>query len=81
LKLTVKDHNYLWYDELIGMYQIDLISIYNKKDHEKYRIWGALRDPLNKEDSGSQGILPYQCIYLYIDIYIYIQRVFLFMYL
>jgi hypothetical protein len=56
LKLTVKDHNYLWYDDLIGMYQIDLISIYNKKDHEKYRIWGALRDPLNKEDSGSQGM-------------------------
>eukprot|EP00596_Hydrurales_sp_CCMP1899_P004949 CAMPEP_0119051930 /NCGR_PEP_ID=MMETSP1177-20130426/73383_1 /TAXON_ID=2985 /ORGANISM="Ochromonas sp, Strain CCMP1899" /LENGTH=1845 /DNA_ID=CAMNT_0007031303 /DNA_START=346 /DNA_END=5881 /DNA_ORIENTATION=+ len=59
LKLTVKDHNYLWYDELIGMYQIDLISIYNKKDHEKYRIWGALRDPLNKEDSGSQGLIKF----------------------
>jgi hypothetical protein len=56
------------YDELIGMYQIDLISIYNKKDHEKYRIWGALRDPLNKEDSGSQGMLVSEHIHPYVRV-------------
>ena len=36
--------------------------MYNHRDHELYRLVAALRDPLNKNDSGAQGYLKFSCV-------------------
>lgn len=64
MRLTVKDHNYFWFDGMIGIYQVDLMTVYGKRDHEIWRKWGALRDPLSKEDSGVQGLVKFSCTVL-----------------
>ena len=40
------------------------MTVYGKRDHEIWRQWGALRDPLNKEDSGVQGLIKFSCTVL-----------------
>jgi Ca2+-dependent lipid-binding protein len=30
MRMTVKDHNWFWWDATIGVYQTDLISVYTK---------------------------------------------------
>lgn len=64
MKISVFDHNWFRKNQLIGVYQIDLPSIYSHTDHELYRRWASLRDPTNKEDSGSQGLLKYSVVCL-----------------
>jgi hypothetical protein len=64
LKLTVWDHNYFRSHEFIGVYSVDLVSIYQNKDHEIYRALAALRDPMNKVDSGVMGLIKFSAIVL-----------------
>ena len=59
VKITVYDHYWLRSHETIGVYQVDLISVYNCPDHEIYRKWGSLRNPLNEDDSGVQGLVKF----------------------
>tara|TARA_B110000090_G_C12986691_1_gene294954 strand:+ start:80 stop:337 length:258 start_codon:yes stop_codon:yes gene_type:complete len=60
VKFTVVDHFYLdvlkkgWFDSIIGVYQLDLMTIYNNKDHELHRKWGELASVL---DSASVTIV------------------------
>lgn len=44
--------------------QVDLIAIYNAKDHEMYRKVAQLRDPLNKEESGGRGYIKFSVVCL-----------------
>ena len=64
LKLTVYDHNWFRSHELIGIYQVDLLTIYNNSDHEMYRKWAAIRNPLDENESGSQGLLKFSAVCL-----------------
>lgn len=38
---------------------MDLIAVYNSKDHEIYRRIAYIRDPLSRYDSGSRGLLKF----------------------
>jgi hypothetical protein len=64
VKITVYDYNFFRSNELIGVYQADLPSIYVSRDHELYRRWAILRDPTNEDDTGSQGLLKYSIVVL-----------------
>ena len=64
MKLYLYDHNWFRSNELIGTYQIDLLSAYNQPDHEMYRRWANMRDPINKSEHGSQGLLKFSCTVL-----------------
>jgi hypothetical protein len=70
VKMTVVDHFKLdilkkgWFDSTIGVYTLDLATIYNNKNHELHRKWGTLRDPHNDLDSGPQGLIKYSAVCL-----------------
>lgn len=64
VKISVYDYNFFRSNELIGVYQADLPSIYASRDHELYRRWAILRDPTNEDDIGSQGLLKYSIVVL-----------------
>eukprot|EP00937_MAST-01D_sp_MAST-1D-sp2_P005539 g5539.t1 len=57
VKVSVLDSDTLGRNDLIGVYALDLLGIYFRDDHELYRQWVALVDPLNDEDRGTQGYL------------------------
>ena len=70
VKLTVVDHYWLdvlkrgWFDSIIGVYQIDLLSVYCNQDHELHRKWGTLRNPHSGSDSGRQGLVKFSVVCL-----------------
>jgi hypothetical protein len=70
VKLTVVDHYWLdvlkrgWFDSIIGVYQIDLLSVYSNKDHELHRKWGTLRNPHSSNDQGRQGLVKFSVVCL-----------------
>lgn len=64
VKISVFDYNFFRSNEMIGIYQADLPSIYSSTDHELYRRWAILRDPTNEDDVGSQGLLKYSIVVL-----------------
>lgn len=74
LKITIMDKAYMLgfalpkkfgaFDGRIGVYQVDLLQIYNSKDHELYRRWGTLRDPYNEDDPGPRGLVKFSCAVL-----------------
>ena len=70
IRITVVDHYWFdvlkrgWLDSIIGVYQIDLLSVYYNKDHELHRKWGTLRNPQNPNDSGRQGLVKYSVVCL-----------------
>lgn len=64
LKISVYDYNWFRANELIGIYQVDLLSVYNSNDHEMYRRWAAVRNPLDEEDSGTTALLKFSCVCL-----------------
>lgn len=64
VKFSVYDHNWFRSNESIGFYSVDIPSVYASLDHELYKRWATLRDPTNKEDTGSQGLLKYSIVCL-----------------
>lgn len=66
IKFSVYDFNWNPFNprELIGVFEVDLPSVYASRDHELYRRWANLRDPTNEEDTGSQGLLKYSIVAL-----------------
>ncbi|KAK1944253.1 Myoferlin [Phytophthora citrophthora] len=57
LKISVYDKERILKDNLIGVYQLDCLSVYAQPDHELYRQWIAVHDNLNEKDRGIQGFL------------------------
>lgn len=43
---------------------MDIINVYNSKNHELYRHWGALRNPRSKQDITSQGKIKFTAVVL-----------------
>eukprot|EP01038_Epipyxis_sp_PR26KG_P011587 gene11587-15520_t len=64
VKISVYDWNRFRPYGLTGVHQVDLMSVYQSKDHELYREWAGLRDVLNKDESGEQGLLKYSIVCL-----------------
>ncbi|KAG7387141.1 hypothetical protein PHYPSEUDO_014661 [Phytophthora pseudosyringae] len=57
IKIAVYDKEKVLKDNLIGIYQLDCLSVYAQPDHELYRQWIAIHDNLNAKDRGIQGFL------------------------
>ncbi|KAE9332855.1 hypothetical protein PR003_g14309 [Phytophthora rubi] len=57
IKISVYDKERVLKDNLIGIYQLDCLSVYAQPDHELYRQWIAVHDNLSKKDRGIQGFL------------------------
>ncbi|TMW65611.1 hypothetical protein Poli38472_008253 [Pythium oligandrum] len=57
IKLSVYDREKLLRDNLIGSYQLDVLSVYFRPHHELYRQWIAVHDHLNEKDRGIQGFV------------------------
>uniref|UniRef100_H3HD60 C2 domain-containing protein n=1 Tax=Phytophthora ramorum TaxID=164328 RepID=H3HD60_PHYRM len=57
IKISVYDKERVLKDNLIGIYQLDCLSVYTLPDHELYRQWIAVHDNLNAKDRGIQGFL------------------------
>ncbi|OWZ19250.1 Dysferlin [Phytophthora megakarya] len=57
IKISIYDKERVLKDNLIGIYQLDCLSVYTQPSHELYRQWIAVHDNLNKKDRGIQGFL------------------------
>eukprot|EP00644_Phytophthora_capsici_P012087 jgi/Phyca11/15292/fgenesh1_pg.PHYCAscaffold_12_\ len=57
INISVYDKERILKDNLIGIYQLDCLSVYTQPDHELYRQWIAVHDNLNEKDRGIQGFL------------------------
>ncbi|KUF94553.1 Dysferlin protein [Phytophthora nicotianae] len=57
IKITVYDKEKVLKDNLIGIYQLDCLSVYAQPHHELYRQWIAVHDNLSAKDRGIQGFL------------------------
>ncbi|KAL3661972.1 hypothetical protein V7S43_012779 [Phytophthora oleae] len=57
INISVYDKERILKDNLIGIYQLDCLSVYAQPDHELYRQWIAVHDNLNEKDRGIQGFL------------------------
>jgi hypothetical protein len=55
ITISVFDANTFFRNELIGLYEFDVTSVYGRKDHEVYRKWLGLTDSDNH--TGLQGFL------------------------
>eukprot|EP01091_Cochliopodium_minus_P016955 TRINITY_DN6513_c0_g1_i1.p1 TRINITY_DN6513_c0_g1~~TRINITY_DN6513_c0_g1_i1.p1 ORF type:complete len:1344 (+),score=430.13 TRINITY_DN6513_c0_g1_i1:61-4092(+) len=55
ITISVFDANTFFRNELIGLYEFDVSSVYGRKDHEVYRKWLGLTDSDNH--TGLQGFL------------------------
>ncbi|POM58592.1 Dysferlin-like protein, partial [Phytophthora palmivora] len=55
--ISVYDKERVLKDNLIGIYQLDCLSVHAQPDHELYRQWIAVHDNLNSKDRGIQGFL------------------------
>eukprot|EP00741_Cyanophora_paradoxa_P024855 tig00000310_g23996.t1 len=54
--VTVNDWNRILRDTPIGMYEFDIAYVYDQPDHELYKAWVPLTDPLDAYE-GVQGYL------------------------
>ncbi|KAG4057508.1 hypothetical protein PC123_g7472 [Phytophthora cactorum] len=57
IKISVYDKEQVLRDNLIGIYQLDCLSVYAQPHHELYRQWIAVHDNLSTKDRGIQGFL------------------------
>ncbi|KAF4030285.1 C2 domain [Phytophthora infestans] len=57
IKISVYDKERVLRDNLIGIYQLDCLSVYTQPHHELYRQWIAVHDNLSAKDRGIQGFL------------------------
>ncbi|ETO75810.1 hypothetical protein F444_08664 [Phytophthora nicotianae P1976] len=57
IKISVYDKEKVLRDNLIGIYQLDCLSVYAQPHHELYRQWIAVHDNLSAKDRGIQGFL------------------------
>lgn len=56
VKLTVYDKSNMFSSEIIGVYELDISSIYFQHNHEYYHTWLTLTDP-SDEIEGATGYL------------------------
>lgn len=57
IRIKVMNANVILKNDLIGAYAFDAAQVYYKKDHEMHRIWVALMNDEDPEDTGVQGYL------------------------
>lgn len=55
--MSVFDADTFSKNDLIGMFQFDMLSCYYKKNHEIHNQWVGINDPLNEKDKGLQGYM------------------------
>lgn len=56
IKFSIYDKNRLGRDTLLGIYELDVTSIYFSYQHEYYRVWMAVTDPTDTVE-GSTGFI------------------------